>query len=129
MHGASICLVLIPKKLPIKIKGNVQNTHKTNNEIISDIFTAAEDFSIERIILTNKYPNNNVPGKITDVNNALKSQYFPLKNWYILVDVYPPGRPIIQKKIIPIFNKFALFSGFEKPKDPRHKVKMSIYNN
>ena len=52
LQGASIGLFLIAKKLPININGKVQNIHKTNNDKISDKLTAAEDFSIAKIILT-----------------------------------------------------------------------------
>ena len=40
-----------------------------------------------------KYPQNKVPGNIKEVNKAFNSQNLP------------------QKKIIPKFNKLALFSG------------------
>ena len=84
LQGDSIGLFLIPRKLPIKIKGKAQNIHRINNDIISDKFTAADDFSIDKKILTKVYPKNNNPGNNKDVNIAFKTQDFPLTLFHLL---------------------------------------------
>ena len=58
----------------------MQNIQRTNKDNISETLAVADDFSKANIILTMQYPINNVPGNIIEVNKALKSQYFPLKN-------------------------------------------------
>ena len=73
-------LLLIPHKLPIKVKGKAQQIHKINNEKISRKFTAADDFSITRITLIMLYPINTTPGNSKEVRIEAFSHCYPFNN-------------------------------------------------
>ena len=73
-------LLLIPKKLPIKTKGDEQHNQRISKEKISKKFTLADEPSIDNKILTNEYPINKIPGKKKAVNIEFFNQSFPPKS-------------------------------------------------
>ena len=73
-------MLLNPKKLPNKISGKVQNSHITNNDKISEKWTAAFDFSIPKIMLIIIYPHIELPGNKSEVKHATLIQLIPPQN-------------------------------------------------
>ena len=74
LQGILIGLLLIPKNEPIKTRGVEQQSHKISNDKISKKFTAADDFSKAKRMLTVVYEEKVHPGIIKAVMRAVLNQ-------------------------------------------------------